>query len=272
MSVPNPQQSHAVVQPPLKPLETLTKRRVLDVNVTNASFDAVLETVVNWGRLHRSSYVCISAVHLLVESHHNKALRELVNNADIVTPDGRPVSLLMNLLYGTRQEQVAGPDLMPELFRRAEEEGLKVAFFGCTPEVLQKLEGVIQQKHPNLDVTTYIPHPHRPMSDAEDQAVVDQVNASGANILFVAIGCPLQEQWIAAQVGKVNAVMLGVGAAVPFFSGDKRRCPKWVQAICLEWLWRLLEEPKRLFKRYFVTNTQFLALGLRQFLNLRFRG
>ncbi len=241
-------------------IPVLQKKQVLNTWITHASFEAVVEAVLNLGRERKSSYVCVTSVHMVMEAQNDEAFRKLHKEAILATPDGKPVSLCMNWIYGTTQEQIAGENLMIRTFQRAEEEGLSIFFLGTTDDVLEGLKQRLSQDYPKLKIAGMISPPFRPLTDEEDEEIVEQINESGTNILMVALGCPKQENWMAQHQGKVQSVMLGVGAAFPFFTGHVKRAPVWMQKLCLEWFYRVLSEPRRLFMRYLVTNIPFMGL------------
>jgi N-acetylglucosaminyldiphosphoundecaprenol N-acetyl-beta-D-mannosaminyltransferase len=244
----------------------LEKRNIVGAEITNASFSQILEDILQRAQARNSSYVCLSNVHMVVEAYQNAAFRPVLSGAALAAPDGKPLSIAMNLLYKTQQARVAGPDLMVDILERAQTEGLTVYFYGSTPEILDALEGKLKQDFPSLRFVGRYSPPFRVLSDAEDQIITSNIVNSGAQIVFVGLGCPKQEMWMSAHQGRIPAVMLGVGAAFPFYTGHLKRCPKWMQHCCLEWLYRLAMEPRRLFKRYFITNLLFLFLLARQLL------
>jgi N-acetylglucosaminyldiphosphoundecaprenol N-acetyl-beta-D-mannosaminyltransferase len=242
----------------------LPKKELLQVEVTNASYHEVLSAICCLGSQRTSSYVCVANVHMVVETHLNHCFKAVLENAEIVVPDGKPLSVLMNFLYNLRQERVAGPELMISLFEIAERDGLRIFFYGSTSEVLAKMLDKLTYDYPKLQIAGMISPPFRPLTAAEDEEITEQINASGAHIVMVALGCPKQEQWMHDHQDKINAVMLGVGAAFPFYTKDLQRAPKWMQDSSLEWLYRLLCEPRRLFKRYVMTNSLFILMVMGQ--------
>jgi N-acetylglucosaminyldiphosphoundecaprenol N-acetyl-beta-D-mannosaminyltransferase len=190
-----------------------------------------------------------------------------MNQSDLSTPDGMPLVWTLRRLGYPRQERVYGPELTMRLIDRAEQENIPVGFYGSTQETLERLLDVLNQRNPELKVTyTYSP-PFRELTAGEDEAIVREINASGARILFVGLGCPKQERWMAGQKGRVQAVMLGVGAAFDFLAGVKSQAPRWMQKNGLEWVYRLTHEPRRLWRRYFYHNPRYIFLVTRQLLN-----
>lgn len=215
-------------------------------------------------RRGESRTACFANVHMTVEAQHDPAFARLVNGADWVTADGVPLTWALRLLDGIRQPRVAGIDMLPDLVRQAAAEGLPVFFYGSTPEVLARTVAVCQERHPGLQIAGTLSPPFRPLTEAEETEVVETINASGARLVFVALGCPKQERWIARMRGRIGAVLLGIGGALPILAGTQRRSPRWMQQNGLEWAYRLAVEPRRLFKRYARTNTLFLLYLTRQ--------
>jgi len=173
-------------------------------------------------------------------------------------PDGAPVAWSLQQSGFPEQQRINGPDLMWRYMRVAEELGQSVYFYGSSEETLRQLRQSVARQFPTLRVAGMMSPPFRELSAEEDQAHVDAINRSGAHVVFVGLGCPKQEVWMAQHKGRVQGVMLGVGAAFDYHAGTLRRAPVWMQNHGLEWAYRLASEPRRLFKRYLVTNTTFV--------------
>lgn len=244
----------------------MKKCRILQSEITNASYAAILQEIVRLAISRQSSYVCIANVHMVIEAYRDAHFRRIVNEAAIATTDGKPLAVFMNLLHQTDQERVAGPDLMLDLFKAANDQNLSVFFYGATEEVLDVMRHKLEADYSNLKIAGMLSPPFRSLTPEEDAHHTAAIQASGAELVFVALGCPKQEYWMAVHKDKINAVMIGVGAAFPFYTGQLKRSPRWMQDWCLEWLYRLYVEPRRLFKRYLVTNSLFLVLMARQLL------
>lgn len=211
-----------------------------------------------------SSYVCFANVHMVIEAYRDLEFREVVNGADIVTADGKPLSVFLKLFYGKRQDRVCGMDVLPDVLARAEKEGKSVYFYGTTEDVLEAICERIRNQFPRLVVKgTYSP-PFRVLSTQEREEIVTRINAAAPDFLFVALGCPKQEKWMAEHKGKINACMMGLGQAFHVFAGKERRLPRWMRSLSLEWAYRLYLEPRRLWKRYLLTNSLFLLLAFHQ--------
>ncbi len=243
----------------------MARKNVVAINVSNNSFSDLIETIVELSLSHNSSFVCVANVHMTIEGYKDKGFAEIVNQADIVTPDGMPLVWALRLLYGIKQERVAGMDLLPSLLEKAEQMQLGVYFYGGTPELQTSTEDFVSRQFPNIKNKHFESPPFRPLSEQEEMECINRINASGAHLVFVALGCPKQEKWMAHMKGKINACMVGIGGALPVLVGMQKRAPKFMQKYGLEWLFRLVQEPRRLFKRYLYTNSFFILLLLKQF-------
>lgn len=240
-------------------------------NVLGAPIDAVglagvQDRILAWGRTHQSRFVVLANVHVVVTATQDADFGRTVAAADLATPDGAPVAWMLRRLGHTGQQRVSGPDLMWTLLGRCAAEGLPVYLYGSTPETLAALQTRAAQAFPGLQVAGAESPPFRALTAEEDEAAVQRINASGAGLVFVGLGCPKQEHWMLAHRGSINAVMLGVGAAFDFHAGTVSRAPLWMREHGLEWLHRLASEPRRLWKRYLVTNTLFVLLAAKQLL------
>ncbi|MEK0083063.1 WecB/TagA/CpsF family glycosyltransferase [Benzoatithermus flavus] len=211
----------------------------------------------------RSATVCVANVHMVMEAYDSSAYRDQLNAADLVVPDGMPLVWLLRRMGLPMQERVAGPDLMPRLCAAAAAAGIPVGFLGGREHVLRAAVQALRNITPNLDVAFIHAPPFRPLDEAEDVALVERINASGVAILFVALGCPKQERWMHEHRGRVDAVMVGIGAAIDFVAGATPRAPGWMQRRGLEWAFRLASEPRRLAGRYLRHNPRFLWLTRR---------
>ena len=189
---------------------------------------------------------------------------QMLTQADMATPDGAPVAWLLRHQGAAGQQRVSGPDLMHAYCAHAAASGEAVFLLGSTPATLQRLQARLRDHWPALRIAGALSPPFRPLSDDEDRAIVQAIQASGAGTVWVSLGCPKQEQWMAAHRSSIGAVQIGVGAAFDFHAGTLRRAPVWMQLSGLEWLHRLASEPGRLWKRYLWTNTAFIWGAVRQ--------
>lgn len=231
---------------------------VLGSRVDAVDWDEALRRVALWATQRESRYVVACNVHSVVTADSTPALRSAINNADLVVADGAPVAWLMRKLGRSQQQRISGPDLMWRYFAQAAQRGEAVFLYGSTPATLERLVERICDEFPGLRVAgTYSP-PFRPLTPQEDAEIVRRINDSGAQTVWVALGCPKQEIWMAEHRPAIRAVQIGVGAAFAFHAGTARRAPGWMQRNGLEWLHRLCCEPRRLARRYVVTNTLFI--------------
>ena len=212
--------------------------------------------------------MCVATVHMTMEAFDSSAFQRVVNGADLITPDGRPLVWALRSLGVRDATQVRGTDLTTRVVERAAREGIPIGLYGGTPELLEAFVRILERRYPGVRVVCQIAPPFRPLTPEEDQAVTKEILSSGARILFVGIGCPRQERWMEAHKDRIPAVMLGVGAAFDFHSGRVRQAPGWMQVAGLEWLFRLLMDPRRLWKRYAKHNPRFVVLFLLELLGL----
>lgn len=248
------------------------RRAVLTAQIDVIDWNQALETISAWADGHESRYVCISNVHSVVSTTRDPSFKRVINGADLCTADGAPVAWALRRLGYAQQERINGPDLMWRYLALAQEREQAVFFYGSTPETLDKLARAARRAFPRLRLVGMHSPPFRALTEVEQQAEVELITRSGAQVVFVGLGCPKQEQWMAQQRGRIQAVMLGVGAAFDYHAGTVPRAPLWAQRNGLEWLFRLVADPRRLFKRYMVTNTLFILGISRQLLFRRADG
>jgi N-acetylglucosaminyldiphosphoundecaprenol N-acetyl-beta-D-mannosaminyltransferase len=243
-------------------------RSVLGMRVDATSYDDASRRVMGWAREGRSSYVCVANVHMTMETFDSPGFREVVNGAELVTPDGKPLVWALQNLGVEGTSQVRGADLVECVMERAAKEGVPIGLYGGTPESLEDFVSVMKARFPDVRIACQISPPFRPLTPEEDRAVTEEIASSGARVLFVGIGCPKQERWMAEHRGRIPAVMLGVGAAFDFHSGRISQAPRWMQSAGLEWAYRLAKDPRRLWKRYAKHNPRFVGLFLLQLFEL----
>lgn len=237
---------------------------ILGMNVAVLTRSGAIARIAEWIGEARGRYVCVSNVHMCMESRDNAEFRAVVNEADLTVPDGLPLVWAQRLLGRAEATQVRGEDLTLDLCAYAENKHIPIGVFGGTPELISRLRAVFRQRFPTLQLAYVESPPFRPATAEEDRRHILEINKSGAKILFVGLGCPKQERWMAAHRDHLAVVLLGVGAALDFIAVNKKAAPRWMQRIGLEWLFRLACEPRRLWKRYFKHNPRFLwHLGTR---------
>jgi N-acetylglucosaminyldiphosphoundecaprenol N-acetyl-beta-D-mannosaminyltransferase len=211
----------------------------------------------------------VATVNNVIEAYDDPGYRAVMDGADLVTPDGMPLVWGLRLLGVPDATRVYGPDLTPLVCEQAAKQGIAVGFYGGTEAVLQQLTANLRRRFPLLKIAYCFSPPFRPSTVSEDRRTTEDINRSGARILFVGLGAPKQERWMADHQAKVNAVMLGVGAAFDFLAGNKRQAPRLMQRLGLEWLYRLVHEPRRLWRRYLYRNPRFVVLFATQLLRER---
>lgn len=247
-------------------LPAVNSRVILGTRTDSTSYADAADHVLAWAETPQSRYVCLANVHLAMESHDSAEYRAIVNGADLVAPDGRPLVWALRLFGVGGATQVRGTALTVHVLERAAAETVPIGFYGGSPEVLAWLLEACRRRFPRLRVAYAHAPPFRQLTAEEDAAVVREINSSGTRVLFVGLGCPKQERWMASHKERVHAVMLGVGAALDFLAGVKPEAPVWMQHAGLEWVFRLATEPRRLWWRYAHHNPRFVALLAGQYL------
>lgn len=243
---------------------------VLGVGVSAITMDDAVGRIERWIRDDAREYVCITTVHGIMESHRDLALREVMNRSGLTTPDGMPLVWLAHRAGHRRVTRVYGPDLLLRMAEVAAHRGYRFFFYGGAEGVPEELAARLTARFPGLDVVGCLSPPFHALSPEEDAEVVATINSTQPDIVWVGLSTPKQEQWMAGHLGRVEAkVMIGVGAAFDFHSGRKRQAPRWMQRSGLEWLFRLVQEPRRLGRRYVVYNTQFVYRIARRSLRRR---
>jgi len=233
--------------------------KVIDTYINALSWGETLTCITAWARARESRYVCICNVHSVVTASQDAEFKRALSLADMATPDGMPLTWMLRRQGFVDQERINGPDLMWKYCALAERSGEVIYLYGSTDETLQLLSENLLTAFPGLRIGGSYSPPFRALSEAEDEAIIASINSSGAGVVFVSLGCPKQEKWMEAHRSRINAVMIGVGAAFNYHAGTVQRAPLWMQNCGLEWLHRLYSEPGRLWKRYLVTNTLFIV-------------
>ena len=233
--------------------------------------DNAAATVVERAVDGKGGYICLGNVHTLVSAVHDPALRSALDGASVVFPDGAAVAWLQRRLGGSRAERVAGPDLMARVFELGQESGLRHYLYGATDDVIERLEWRLRERYPDAVITGAFAPPFAAVDSAEMARSVEAVEASGAHIVWCGLGMPKQELWMRSYAHRLApAVTVGVGAAFDFLAGTKRRAPVAMQRLGLEWLHRMVSEPRRLGGRYLHTNSEFITLLGWEFLRRRY--
>lgn len=244
-------------------------RHILGMRVDSGTYASSTDLICGWAKNAEHRYVCVSNVHMTMETVDSPAFRDVVNGADLVTSDGMPLVWMLRRLGLPDSQRVYGPELVLHVCKRAEKQQIPIGLFGGTDESLARFREFLARDYPDLQVVYSHAPPFRPLTPEEDEAVVRNLAESGARILFVGIGCPKQERFMHEHKNRIQAVQVGVGAAFDFHSGAVKQAPDWMGRAGLEWLFRLAMEPRRLWKRYAVHNPRFMLRAAWQLLSQR---
>lgn len=249
------------------------KRDVFGVQVTSAGHDAVCDAIMAVAKQREPAVVSAFAVHALIEACTSRDLGEKVNRFAAITADGQPVRWALHWLYGAKlKSTVQGYELMWQLCERAAQSGVSIYLYGSSEQTLAALSANLRKAFPGLIIAGVESPPFRPLTPEEDAAMVERVNASGAGLVFIGLGCPKQDHFAAEHVDRIRGVQLCVGAAFDFLAGTKPLAPRWMQRCGLAWVFRLSQEPQRLWKRYLVTNSIFVRRLMTQLVRQRLLG
>jgi len=241
------------------------------MRVDATSYADATDRILSWAAAHESRYVTVATVNNVMESYDDPSFRRIMDASDLVTPDGVPLVWGLRALGVRRATRVYGPDLTPYVLRAAAQQGVPVGFYGGSQDVLDVLLQRVRVAFPDLRIVFGVAPPFRTLTAEEDEQINRDIEASGARIVFVGLGCPKQERWMSEHRPSLRAVMVGVGAAFDFLAGSKRQAPAVLQRMGLEWLFRLATEPRRLWRRYLRHNPRFVVLFGRQVLRTKLR-
>lgn len=237
--------------------QALRSGSILGVPVVAAPASSVSRRIIEWAQFGASKYVCLANVHMTTSAKRNPELLRVVKQADLVLADGKPLVWCLHRQGLREADHIRGADLTLDLCRQAEIAGVPVYFFGGSKSTIHAVEKSLERRFPRLQVVGCHAPPKLADRPALDRKVVGEIRASGAKIIFVGLGCPKQDYWMAQHSPHLPAVLLGVGAAFDFIAGTLPQAPAWMSRIGLEWLFRLCLEPRRLWRRYLVSNSLF---------------
>jgi len=244
---------------------------VVDVRISALTFDQALGLIDGWIARREHHYVNVCTTHTVLECHDAPELAAIVNQAGMATPDGMPL-VWLGRLRGHAVERVYGPDLMLAVCEGGQAHGYRHFFYGGAEGVAETLAARLRARFPRMLVAGVYSPPFRPLTAAEERDVAARINASGADIVWVGLGTPKQDYWVARFRPMLNApVLIAVGAAFDFHTGRVRQAPRWMQRAGLEWFFRLTQDPRRLWKRYLLGNPRFVYLVARQLLQGAYR-
>jgi N-acetylglucosaminyldiphosphoundecaprenol N-acetyl-beta-D-mannosaminyltransferase len=247
-------------------MKNLDHRSILGVRVDATSYLDACDRMQGWIEQQRWGYVVAANVHVVMTAYWHASYRAVLRQAALVTPDGMPLVWALRLLGVKQQTRVYGPDLMGYWCQRSAQLNWPVYLYGGTPEMLAILEVTLPQQFPGLRIVGSQSPPFRALAAAEEALDVERINGSGAKVVLVALGCPKQELWMARQQGTLQTLAIGVGAAFSFYSQQVSQAPRWMMNWGLEWLYRLSQEPGRLWQRYLLHNPAFVILFAGQYL------
>lgn len=233
---------------------------ILGVHVSATNMQETLLYIKTNLRNLSGQYICVCNVHTTVMSYENLEYKRIQNSAIMVLPDGAPLSVIGRRRGFANMERVTGPDLMGEIFKISVNNGYRHFFFGSTIETLNSLSVKLKKEYPGIQIVGMYSPPYGIINNTENLEIIEVINKSKADYVWIGLGAPKQEIWMAQHVGLIKGVMIGVGAGFDYYAGNIKRAPIWMQKICLEWLYRLCQEPLRLFERYFRTNFKFIYL------------
>ena len=244
------------------------KVTIVNYNISSIRLFSFIKIISKLIQQKKKDYICVSAVHGAVESTYNKKYKIAHDNACIAVPDGRPIYWALKLLGHTDVDHLPGYFVTNEICKLANKKKYKIGIYGSTEDVQRDFIKNIKKKYNNIKFTYLFSPPFRKLRVEEKKNIQKKINKSKVDILFVALGAPKQEIWMYDNYKKINCVSIGIGAAIDFISGNKKMAPKFMEFLGLSWLYRLLSEPRRLFWRYFVTNTLFIVLFFFQIIGL----
>ncbi len=232
--------------------------KILKVNIASVDMPRLLAFTQDHLPELSGEYICAANAHTTVMAYEDPDYLAVQNGAALTIPDGGPLVSVARLRGVKGIGRTSGPSYMEEIFRLSAQNGWRHYFYGATEQTLEKIRSELTRRYPQLQIAGMYSPPFRSLSPEEDQAVTERINEARADFVWVGLGAPKQEKWMAAHRGRIRGLMVGVGAGFDYFAGNIRRAPAWMQKCSLEWLCRLAQEPKRLFKRYLVTNTKFI--------------
>lgn len=242
----------------------MKRQEIIGLNINIGSYLEALYHVMQYAQSRTSGYVCFANVHMIIEAHKHAEFKKLVNNSTFTFADGMPLVFALKKLNNIIQERIAGIDFMHDAIKECERKKLSVFIFGSTKLVLDSLMEALLKQYPDLLIGGSASPPFKELTESENMNYIHQINSSGANLILVSLGCPKQETWMSKYSNHIDGILLGVGAAFEIHANLKDRAPLWLQKIGLEWFFRFIQEPGRLGKRYFQTNSLFLLLFFKQ--------
>lgn len=231
---------------------------ILNTNINVTDMDGTIAYITENLEALKGDYICVSNVHTTVMAFRDEEYRRIQNSGAMALPDGQPLSIVSRQRGYAEAQRVPGPDLMPIILNMSQDKGYTHYFYGSTQSTLDQLRKVILDRYPRLQIAGMYAPPFRDLTREEDEEIVRRINESGADFVWVALGAPKQEKWMYEHRNRIKGLMIGVGAAFDFIAGTVKRAPMWMQKLCLEWVFRIMQDPKRMIPRYLNTNFAFL--------------
>ena len=236
---------------------------ILGVNIAAIDMKWTMDFIKKYIKDLSGDYICVSNVHTTIISYEDPKYCIIQNSGIMALPDGGPLSSFGRKHGHDNIDRVTGPDLMSEILKISTEQGYRHYFYGSTEVTLEKLNIRLQKNYPGIQITGMYSPPFRPVTMVEDEEIVNEINETNSDFVWIGIGAPKQERWMAIHQGKIKGLMIGVGAGFDYHAGNIKRAPKWMQRSNMEWFYRLMQDPRRLFNRYLKNNIKFLWLVLR---------
>ena len=252
--------------------QSIKKCKILGVEVSVTNSQETLNIIIERLDNLKGKYICVSNVHTIVMSYDDEFYKNIQNSSFMVLPDGKPLSIVSRLKGYPEAERVTGPDLMHQIFYISGKRAYKHYFYGSTYETLENLKSELRANFPSLNIAGIYSPPFRELTKNEDNEIIENINKCKPDFVWVGLGAPKQELWMYNHLDKIHGLMIGVGAGFDYFAKNIKRAPLWMQKLSLEWLYRLVQDPKRLWKRYLIYNTRFIFLLIKDLFKHTFPG
>lgn len=231
---------------------------IMGVEIAAINMDWLVKFTEKYIKELSGDYMCVSNVHTTVTAYENETYKAVQNGGIMAIPDGGPLSLVGQKRGYKKMSRTTGPDYMAEIFKISTKKGYRHFFYGSTKETIVKLRKVLERNYPGIQIAGMYSPPFRAVTEEEDKEIICQINSTNPDFIWVGLGAPKQEIWMAQHQGKVKGFMVGTGAGFDYFAGNIERAPEWMQKSNMEWFYRLLQDPGRLFRRYWHTNIKFI--------------
>ncbi len=244
---------------------------ILGCNINGTNYTDAYHKIIEYLNVSNGpNYITVNNVHTVIEGRWHREYRNIINNAFMALPDGKPLAVIANLMGAKQTERVFGPTLLEVALQWGQKDGLKHFLFGSSPQTLDRMNAMIKRRYPLANLVGSISPPFGGISPDLNEQYLNEMNHSNADIVWIALGAPRQEIWMYENYQKLSrGIMIGIGAGFDYLAGNTRHAPDWMKNFSLEWLYRLIQEPRRLWKRYLVTNTLFIVFIVLQFMGVK---